>query len=86
MHHLDPGGKRDLFGRVARVTDGVFVLGDVVVPERPADAVIEIDGVYDVPSSVADQLAWLEDAGFAADASYVRADLAVFVARRRPPG
>jgi hypothetical protein len=62
------------------------VLGDVVVPERPEDAVIEIDGVYDVPSGVADQLAWLEDAGFAADASYVRADLAVFVARRRPPG
>jgi tRNA (cmo5U34)-methyltransferase len=86
VHHLDPGGKRDLFGRVARVTDGVFVLGDVVVPERPEDVVIEIDGVYDVPSSVADQLAWLENAGFDAGASYVRPDLAVFVARRRRPG
>src|SRR5207248_236441 len=54
VHHLDADGKRALFERVARVTDA-FVLGDVVVPERPEDAVIEIDGVYDVPSSVAEQ-------------------------------
>jgi tRNA (cmo5U34)-methyltransferase len=53
VHHLDADGKRALFERVARVTDA-FVLGDVVVPERPEDAVIEIDGVYDVPSSVAE--------------------------------
>jgi hypothetical protein len=45
--------------------------------------VIEIDGVYDVPSSVADQLAWLREAGFDANATEVRPDLAVFVARRR---
>jgi len=77
VHHLDAGGKRDLFKRVARVTD-VFVLGDVVVPERPEDAVIEIDGVYDVPSSVAEQLSWLREAGFDVDATFVRADLAVF--------
>ena len=84
VHHLDAEGKRDLFKRVAQVTH-VFVLGDVVVPERPEDAAIEIDGVYDVPSSVPDQLAWLHAAGFDdAAASYVRPDLAVFVARRRP--
>ena len=77
--------KRDLFERVAEVTHA-FVLGDVVVPERPEDAAIEIDGVYDVPSSVPGQLSWLEAAGFDdAAASYVRPDLAVFVARRRPP-
>ena len=84
VHHLDAERKRDLFKRVAQLTH-VFVLGDVVVPERPEDAAIEIDGVYDVPSSVPDQLAWLHAAGFDdAAASYVRPDLAVFVARRRP--
>jgi tRNA (cmo5U34)-methyltransferase len=85
VHHLDADGKRDLFKRVAQVTNA-FVLGDVVVPERPEDAVIEIDGVYDVPSSVAEQLSWLREAGFDADATFVRADLAVFRAlkpRRR---
>jgi tRNA (cmo5U34)-methyltransferase len=79
VHHLAGEGKRDLFARVARITRA-FVLGDVVVPERPADAAIEIDGVYDVPSTVADQLGWLRDAGFEAGARYVRPDLAVFTA------
>ena len=81
VHHLDGEGKRDLFARVARVS-GAFVLGDVVVPERPEDAVIEIDGDYDVPSSVAEQLAWLREAGFEADATAVRPDLAVLRCRR----
>jgi tRNA (cmo5U34)-methyltransferase len=83
VHHLDGEGKRDLFKRIARVSD-TFVLGDVVVPERPEEAVIEIDWVEDLPSSVPDQLDWLDEAGFDAEARYVRADLAVFVARRRP--
>ena len=77
------GGKRDLFERIAQVTS-LFVLGDVVVPERPEDAVVEIDWVEDLPSSVPEQLGWLDEAGFDAEASYVRPDLAVFVARRRP--
>jgi tRNA (cmo5U34)-methyltransferase len=81
VHHLDGPAKRDLFARVARVA-GAFVLGDVVVPERPEDAAIEIDWGYDLPSSVAEQLDWLREAGFDAEASYVRPDLAVFVARR----
>jgi tRNA (cmo5U34)-methyltransferase len=51
VHHLDAAGKRDLFARLADVTNA-FVLGDVIVPEDPQDAVIEIDGVYDTPSSV----------------------------------
>jgi tRNA (cmo5U34)-methyltransferase len=81
VHHLDGPAKRDLFARIADVSD-TFVLGDVVVPERPEDAAIEIDGVYDTPSSVAEQLEWLREAGFEADAEYVRPDLAVFRARR----
>ena len=55
VHHLDEDGKRDLFTRVARLSDN-FVLGDVVVPERPEDAAIEIDWEYDLPSSVPDQV------------------------------
>jgi tRNA (cmo5U34)-methyltransferase len=82
VHHLDGSAKRNLFRRVARVTDR-FVLGDVVVPENPADAVIEIDGVYDVPSSVAEQRAWLEEVGFDVEVTPVRGDLAVFRCRRR---
>src|SRR3954470_25069995 len=54
VHHLDARAKRELFARIADQTDH-FILGDVVVPSNPAEAVIEIDGVYDVPSSVAEQ-------------------------------
>ena len=60
-----------------------FVLGDLVVPERPEDAVIFVDWVMDLPSSVGEHLAWLDEAGFDADAAYVRPDLAVFTAKRR---
>jgi tRNA (cmo5U34)-methyltransferase len=82
IHHLPGDAKRDLFTRIAQVSDN-FVFGDVVVPEHPEDAVIEIDWEYDVPSSVADQLAWLREAGFDPEFTLVRADLAVFRCRRR---
>ncbi len=82
VHHLNGDGKRDLFTRVAQLSHN-FVMGDVIVPERPEEAVIEIDGVYDTPSSVAEQLAWLDEAGFATTVTLVRTDLAVFSARRR---
>ena len=81
VHHLTGDAKRDLFTRIAQVSDN-FVLGDVVVPENPHDARIEIDWEYDVPSSVANQLEWLQAAGFDANATYVRPDLAVFRCRR----
>jgi tRNA (cmo5U34)-methyltransferase len=81
VHHLDGDAKRTLFTRIARLSDN-FVLGDVVVPEDPDQARIEIDWEYDLPSSVADQLDWLREAGFDADAAYVRPDLAVFRCRR----
>ena len=85
VHHLDAARKQGLFSRVARVLEpgGHFVLGDVVVPERPENAVIEIDGVYDVPSSAAEQKAWLEDAGFDVEVTPVRADLSVLRCRKR---
>jgi tRNA (cmo5U34)-methyltransferase len=81
VHHLDGDAKRGLFTRIAQVSDN-FVLGDVVIPKDPNDARIEIDWEYDLPSSVADQLEWLREAGFDADAAYVRPDLAVFRCRR----
>ncbi len=83
VHHLDGAGKRDLFLRVARVLQpgGLFVLGDVVVPPAGQEGLIHIDRKMDVPDSVADQLAWLREAGFEAEASSVRIDLAVFRAR-----
>jgi tRNA (cmo5U34)-methyltransferase len=85
-HHLDGPGKADLFRRVCAVLrpEGRFVLGDVVVPVDPDDVVTPIDGTYDQPSSVAEQLAWLADAGFEAAAAWVERDLAVLVADRRP--
>jgi tRNA (cmo5U34)-methyltransferase len=82
VHHLDGSGKADLFARVAdRLRPGGrLVLGDVVVPDDPADVVTPIDGVYDKPSSVADQLAWLDAAGLNARVVWARKDLAVIVA------
>ena len=59
---------------------GRFVLGDLVVPDDPADVVTEIDGVYDTPSSAAEQLGWLRDAGLDARIVWSHRDLAVFVA------
>jgi tRNA (cmo5U34)-methyltransferase len=82
-HHLDSPGKQGLFSRVARVLlpGGHFVLGDVVVPPAGQEGPIYIDWVMDTPDTVEDQLAWLRTAGFEAEASSVRVDLAVFRAR-----
>jgi tRNA (cmo5U34)-methyltransferase len=76
VHHLGGPEKSDLFARIARMTNR-FILGDVVVPERQEDAAIEIDWVMDVPSSVPEQLRWLEEAGFRTEATSIRPDLAV---------
>jgi tRNA (cmo5U34)-methyltransferase len=83
VHHLDGARKRGLFSRVARVLapGGRFVLGDVVVPPAGQEGPIAIDWVMDLPDTVEDQLAWLRAAGFEAEASGVRVDLAVFRAR-----
>ena len=85
VHHLDGGRKRDLFRRVGTVLrpGGVFVLGDVVVPDRPEDAQIEIDWVVDLPDGADDQLDWLHAAGFAAELVWSHRDLAVIRATRR---
>jgi tRNA (cmo5U34)-methyltransferase len=80
IHHLDSQAKRALFRRVHTVLrpGGRFVVGDVVVPERSEDAQIEIDWKVDLPDSVADQLEWLRESGFDAEALWIFKDLAVF--------
>jgi len=87
IHHLDGEGKRDLFRRIAAVLadGGSLVLGDVIVPEDPADARTPLTPEYDLPDRLEDLLGWLHEAGFAAEATWVRGDLAVVRARRLPP-
>jgi tRNA (cmo5U34)-methyltransferase len=84
VHHLDGAGKAELFDRVARqlAPGGRFALGDVVVPQDPADAVTPIDGDYDTPSSVAEQLVWLTAAGLLGQPVWAHRDLAVLVGQR----
>jgi tRNA (cmo5U34)-methyltransferase len=86
VHHLSAEAKRDLFRRVAHAlrVGGGFVLADVVVPDDPADQRIPIDGVVDLPDRLDDQLAWLRAAGFDAEPTWTRLDLAVVRAVRRP--
>jgi tRNA (cmo5U34)-methyltransferase len=82
VHHLDAAGKADLFARIAdRLRPGGrFVLGDVVVPDDPVDVVTPIDGVYDQPSTIDDQVQWLAAAGLHARVVWTRQDLCVIVA------
>jgi tRNA (cmo5U34)-methyltransferase len=81
IHHLDGAGKAELFQRVAAVLSpsGRLVVGDVIVPEDPADVVTPIDNEYDTPSSVADQVQWLGEAGLGASVAWLHRDLAVIV-------
>ena len=57
---------------------------DVIVPEDPADAVTPLTADFDLPNRLDDMLSWLDDAGFDAEPTWVRRDLAVVRARRRP--
>jgi tRNA (cmo5U34)-methyltransferase len=84
VHHLDGPGKRDLFRRVANVLapGGMVVLADVIVPEDKQDVITPIDGVYDTPDRLDDQLAWLRDAGLDAETVWSYKDLAVMRATK----
>jgi tRNA threonylcarbamoyl adenosine modification protein (Sua5/YciO/YrdC/YwlC family) len=81
VHHLDGAAKSDLFTRVRELLQpgSRFVLGDVVVPDDPADAVISLAPGFDKPSSVDEHLAWLGAAGFDARVRWLHRDLAVLV-------
>jgi tRNA threonylcarbamoyl adenosine modification protein (Sua5/YciO/YrdC/YwlC family) len=82
VHHLEGTLKRDLFARVRSVLapGGRFVLGDVIVPEDPAEAVIPLSDGYDHPSPLGVQLEWLAGAGFDARVVWEHKDLAVVIA------
>jgi tRNA (cmo5U34)-methyltransferase len=87
VHHLDGPAKADLFARIGAALRprGRFVLGDVVIPEVLADAVTPVSDGYDRPSTTADQLGWLVDAGFEARVTWSKRDLVV-VRADRPGG
>ncbi len=84
IHHLEGPDKADLFARIARVVrpGGRFVLGDVVIPVDPAEAVTPLTSDHDRPSPLADQLGWLADAGFDAATTWCERDLVVVQADR----
>ena len=84
VHHLDGPGKADLFRRIAAVLTpgGRLVLGDVVVPDDPAQAVTPLSDDYDKPSTVAEQVQWLRQAGLAPAVIWRGDDLAVLTADR----
>ena len=82
VHHLDGPDKAGLFRKVfaALSPGGRFVSGDVVTPSHPVEHPTPLSPGFDVPSSVADQLDWLADAGFAAECVWTDDDLAVLSA------
>jgi tRNA (cmo5U34)-methyltransferase len=86
VHHLDARGKADLFACVAAalVPGGRFVLADVVVPTDPADAITPLDAGFDLPDSVPEQLQWLAEAGFRAEATWTKRDMVVLRADLTP--
>jgi tRNA (cmo5U34)-methyltransferase len=79
VHHLSAEQKADLFHRVAQALSpgGRFVLGDVVVPNLPEDAVIPLEQGFDRPDTVEAQLEWLRRAGLDAEVVWAVQDLAV---------
>ena len=81
VHHLDGAEKRELFRRVFTTlrSGGRFVLGDVVVVDRPVAPLTE---GYDKPDTAEDQVTWLRDAGFRPRIGWQRDDLALIVAER----
>ena len=83
IHHLEGPEKAELFLRLRAVVapGGRFVLGDVVVPADGSDGAVDLTEGYDKPSTVSDQLRWLDAAGFeAVEVVWQRDDLAVIVA------
>ena len=53
------------------------MLADLVVPERPEDAVTPTTAGFDKPDRLADLVAWLQEAGFATTVPWAWKDLAV---------
>ena len=84
VHHLAGVAKADLFRRIRDVLapGGLFVMGDVIVPEDPALATTPLTPGYDSPSPLAAQIRWLEEAGLEPRPVWEQGDLAVVAALR----
>jgi tRNA (cmo5U34)-methyltransferase len=82
VHHLDATGKAGLFHRVCgRLRPGGrFVLADVVIPDDPSDMATPVHPPHDKPSTTADQLRWLRQAGLRLTVLWQEKDLAVIAA------
>jgi tRNA (cmo5U34)-methyltransferase len=82
VHHLDRPGKADLAARVRAVLapGGALVVGDVIVPDDPADAVTPLDRSVDLPERLADLLDAFRQGGLAPSVTWRHADLAVVLA------
>jgi tRNA (cmo5U34)-methyltransferase len=85
VHHLAAASKADLFRRIAGVIspDGRFVLADVVEPVNPTYEVTAIDPEVDHPSTLDEQLVWLEQGGMQPQVTWSHRDLVVIAATKR---
>lgn len=79
IHHLDGEEKADLFRRVARALApaGCFAFLDVVLPTPRGATTSRLEEGVDRPDSVADMLAWLEQAGLRAEVVLSDDDMAI---------
>jgi len=86
IHHLDGTAKAGLFRRVASVLGpgGRFVFCDVVVPTGRVVCPVPLEENVDMPSTVADQLEWLAEAGLQPRVVFADGDLGVIAADRSP--
>ena len=86
VHHLEGEDKADLFRRVAGVLapGGHFVLADVVEPVDPSYVVTHLDPEVDHPSTLDENIAWLEAAGLIPEITYTDRDLVVIDAQASP--
>ena len=85
VHHLDAVSKADLFRRIAATLSpgGRFVLADVVEPVNPTYTVTAIDPEVDHPSTLDEQLAWLEAEGMLPEITWTHRDLVVILGTDR---
>lgn len=80
VHHLSARKKRELFTRIHHGLrpGSCFVLGDVVRPAKPEDAVTPTSRRHDRPEDAGELERWLAEAGFEVTQPWARRDLVVF--------
>ncbi len=60
-------------------------MGDVVIPDDPSGAVAPLHPGCDKPSTTAEQVGWLRDAGLDVTVVWTQGDLAVLASDRPVP-